>query len=137
MATSSETMKTTKAGAGYYPPVEGGFKCANCIHYIRGKGPVHGGTGMCKMVEGAIEPFACCNLFQGPNPQYLKEEAAEHEGEELKNVWLAPGSRALGERKTKAEQPRPQSVDKGQYGDEDYQDGKPHEDKKRKRKAEH
>jgi len=71
--------KSSKASAGYLPPVEGGFKCANCIFFQRGDGPGHGGIGSCKLVEGKIDPQGCCNLFEGPNECYLDEEAAENE----------------------------------------------------------
>lgn len=73
--------KTSKQAAGYLPPVEGGFKCANCIFFVRGDGPGHGGIGACKLVEGKIDPEGCCNLFEGPNDCYLDEEAAEKEEE--------------------------------------------------------
>ena len=76
--------KESKESAGYLPPVEGGFKCANCIFFIRGKGPEHGGMGACKLVKGEIDPHGCCNLFKGPNNLYLSEEAEEkaEEGKE-------------------------------------------------------
>lgn len=71
--------KMTKERAGYLPPPEGGFKCANCIFFVRGKGEGHGGIGGCKLVMGAIDPMGCCNEFKGPNERYLREEAEEHE----------------------------------------------------------
>ena len=59
--------KLTKLEAGYDPESSRGRRCGNCVYY---------GDLRCRLVEGTISPFRCCNLWRGkpsssPFPDWL------------------------------------------------------------------
>lgn len=65
---------------GYMPPVPGGFRCENCIHFKvtkQGSGcnqkEVIAELGAGKEGLAAIDPNGCCNEFEPGKPKTLGE----------------------------------------------------------------
>lgn len=56
-----DSEKVGQTTAGYLGPEAGPFACGNCFHFD--------GKGACAIVQGAIDPSGCCNLFESKDSQ--------------------------------------------------------------------